>query len=46
LEKVLFVHYYPNPGEKDDMHCHNADQTFYLIAGECTMHDGESLRAF
>jgi len=19
------------------MHCHNADQTFYVIAGECTM---------
>jgi mannose-6-phosphate isomerase-like protein (cupin superfamily) len=33
-----WVHYYPNPGEKDDMHCHNADQTFYVIAGECTMH--------
>ena len=32
-----WVHYYPNPGEKDDMHCHNADQTFYVIEGECTM---------
>jgi mannose-6-phosphate isomerase-like protein (cupin superfamily) len=20
------------------MHCHNADQTFYVIDGECTMH--------
>lgn len=20
------------------MHCHNADQTFYVIEGECTMH--------
>ena len=28
---------YPNPGNKDDMHCHNADQTFYVIEGECTM---------
>src|SRR5687767_12960510 len=33
-----WVHYYPNPGERDDMHCHNADQTFYVIEGECTMH--------
>jgi len=24
------------PGERDDMHCHNADQTFYVIEGECT----------
>ena len=29
-------HYYP-PGKKDEMHCHNADQTFYVIEGECTM---------
>ena len=33
-----WVHYYPNPGDRDDMHCHNADQTFYMIEGECTMH--------
>ncbi|HWO43661.1 MAG TPA: cupin domain-containing protein [Candidatus Eisenbacteria bacterium] len=33
-----WVHYYPNPGDKDDMHCHNADQTFYVIEGQCTMH--------
>jgi mannose-6-phosphate isomerase-like protein (cupin superfamily) len=33
-----WVHYYPNAGDKDDMHCHNADQTFYVIEGECTMH--------
>jgi mannose-6-phosphate isomerase-like protein (cupin superfamily) len=33
-----WVHYYPNPGDKDDMHCHNADQTLYVIEGECTMH--------
>ncbi len=33
-----WVHYYPNPGDKDDMHCHNADQSFYVIEGECTMH--------
>ena len=29
-------HYYP-PGKKDEMHCHNADQTFIVIEGECTM---------
>jgi mannose-6-phosphate isomerase-like protein (cupin superfamily) len=32
-----WVHYYPTPGDHDDMHCHNADQTFYVIEGECTM---------
>ncbi len=29
-------HYYP-PGKKDEMHCHNADQTFIVIEVECTM---------
>ncbi|MGH7835241.1 MAG: cupin domain-containing protein [Candidatus Binatia bacterium] len=33
-----WLHVYPRPGDKDDMHCHNADQTFYVIEGECTMH--------
>jgi mannose-6-phosphate isomerase-like protein (cupin superfamily) len=33
-----WFHYYPNPGDKDDMHCHNQDQSFYVIDGECTMH--------
>ena len=33
-----WFHYYPDPGDIDDMHCHNADQTFYVIDGECTMH--------
>ena len=33
-----WLHVYPKPGDKDDMHCHNADQTFYVIDGECTMH--------
>lgn len=28
--------FYP-PGERDEMHCHAADQTFHMIAGECTM---------
>ena len=32
-----WVHVYPEPGDKDDMHCHNADQSFYVIEGECTM---------
>jgi mannose-6-phosphate isomerase-like protein (cupin superfamily) len=28
-----------------DMHCHNYDETFYLVEGECTMHfpDGGSV---
>jgi mannose-6-phosphate isomerase-like protein (cupin superfamily) len=32
-----WFHVYPEPGEKDEMHCHNSDQTFYMIDGECTM---------
>jgi mannose-6-phosphate isomerase-like protein (cupin superfamily) len=39
-----WVHYYPNPGDHDDMHCHNEDQAFTCFDGECTMHfpDGNS----
>lgn len=33
-----WLHVYSTPGETEDMHCHNADQTFYCIEGECTMH--------
>jgi mannose-6-phosphate isomerase-like protein (cupin superfamily) len=33
-----WVHYYPNPGDHDDMHCHNEDQVFTCFEGECTMH--------
>jgi mannose-6-phosphate isomerase-like protein (cupin superfamily) len=50
--KVLFdtpkfstwVHVYATPKKKMDMHCHNYDETFYLVEGECTMHfpDGGS----
>lgn len=32
-----WVHVYANTGDKDDMHCHNADQTFCVLEGECTM---------
>jgi len=32
-----WMHYY-KPGQTDQMHCHNADQTFFVIEGECTMH--------
>ncbi len=32
-----WVHVYPKTGDKDDMHCHNADQTFCVLEGECTM---------
>ncbi len=40
-----WVHYYPNPGDRDDMHCHNADQSFYVISGECTMHFPDGTKA-
>ena len=33
-----WLHIYPEPGDKDDMHCHNRDQTWYLIDGQCTIH--------
>jgi len=33
-----WLHCYRNPGDKDDMHCHNGDQTFFCLEGECTMH--------
>ena len=31
-----WMHYY-KAGQKDAMHCHNADQTFVVLEGECTM---------
>ena len=31
-----WMHYY-KAGQKDSMHCHNADQTFVVLQGECTM---------
>jgi len=39
-----WVHYYPNPGDHDEMHCHNEDQVFTCFEGQCTMHfpDGTS----
>ncbi|MBM2812104.1 MAG: Cupin protein [Chloroflexi bacterium] len=40
-----WLHIYEHPGDIDDMHCHNADQTWCLLEGECTIHfpDGESV---
>jgi mannose-6-phosphate isomerase-like protein (cupin superfamily) len=32
-----WIHCYKNPGDKDDLHCHNADQTVLILKGECTM---------
>ncbi len=31
-----WVHYY-QPDQIDEMHCHNQDQTFFIIEGELTM---------
>ena len=31
-----WIHYY-KPGQIDEMHCHNQDQTFTIIEGVCTM---------
>ena len=31
-----WVHYY-RVGQQDEMHCHNQDQTFQIVEGECTM---------
>ena len=40
-----WVHYYPKPGDIDDMHCHPGDQTFMCLEGECTMHFPDGGRA-
>src|SRR6266513_1632438 len=32
-----WVHYYPDPGDHDELHCHNEDQMFTCFEGECTM---------
>jgi mannose-6-phosphate isomerase-like protein (cupin superfamily) len=32
-----WVHFYPNPGDHDELHCHPGDQTFMCLEGECTM---------
>ncbi len=32
----VWVHYY-KPGQTDEMHCHNQDQTFQIVEGQCTM---------
>lgn len=34
-----------HPGEHDEMHCHNADQTFSCVAGECTMYFEDGSKA-
>ena len=28
---------FAKPGQKDKMHAHNEDETFYCVQGECTM---------
>ena len=33
-----WLHIYFEPGERDEMHCHNADESFAVIEGECTMY--------
>jgi len=33
-----WFHIYKKPGQRDQMHCHNADQVFHVVSGECTMH--------
>ncbi len=40
-----WMHYYPNPGDHDDLHCHPGDQTFTCLEGECSMSfpDGGSM---
>ena len=31
-----WIHYY-KVDQQDEMHCHNQDQTFHIVEGECTM---------
>ena len=37
---------YKTPRERDEMHCHNQDQTFYVVDGQATLHfqDGNHQR--
>jgi uncharacterized cupin superfamily protein len=32
-----WLNYYSRPGDHDELHCHNADQLFMCLEGECTM---------
>jgi mannose-6-phosphate isomerase-like protein (cupin superfamily) len=32
-----WVQYYSRPGDHDELHCHNGDQMFWCIEGQCTM---------
>ena len=40
-----WIHYFPTPGVHDELHCHNEDQSFYCIDGECTMHFPDGTKA-
>jgi mannose-6-phosphate isomerase-like protein (cupin superfamily) len=40
-----WFHPYLRPGQRDEMHCHNVDQTFYCIEGQCTMHFPDGSKA-
>lgn len=33
-----WLHVYFEPGQHDELHCHNADETFVCLEGECTVH--------
>ncbi len=39
-----WVHYYAEPGDHDELHCHNEDQVFTCFQGQCTLSfpDGSS----
>ena len=32
-----WLHVYFEPGKHDELHCHNADETFVCLEGECTV---------
>lgn len=33
-----WIYYSSTPGQKNKMHCHSRDETFFCAEGECTMH--------
>jgi len=33
-----WIYYSSTPGQKNRMHCHSRDETFFCAEGECTMH--------
>ena len=38
MSRTSVIYYSSTPGQKNRMHCHSRDETFFCAEGECTMH--------